>query len=106
MSIRTLIAAILAAASLGAFAAVDVNKAGKAELEAVPGVGPALSGRIMTERQKAPFKDWNDMIQRVQGVGPASALRLSKGGMTVGAAEYTPTVAAATPAPAAPSGRK
>lgn len=86
--IRSLIAAVLAAASLGAFAAVDVNKASPAELDALPGVGPALSQRIVAERQKAPFKNWADMIQRVRGVGPASALKLSKAGLTVGAAEY------------------
>jgi competence protein ComEA len=88
--IRTLIAAVLAAVSFGAFAAVDVNKASPAELDALPGVGPALSQRIVTERQKAPFKNWADMIQRVRGVGPASAVKLSKAGLTVGATEYKP----------------
>ncbi|MEP7281974.1 MAG: helix-hairpin-helix domain-containing protein [Rubrivivax sp.] len=105
--IRTLIATLLAAASLGAFAAADANKASKTELETVAGVGPALSGRILAERQKAPFKDWPDMIQRVQGVGPASAARLSKGGLTVASAEYkaplSTVVAPAAKAPAAAS---
>ena len=107
MTFRTLVAAVLAAVSLGAsfgaLAAVDANKAAQAELEALPGVGPALSARILAERQKAPFKDWSDMIQRVQGVGAASAQRLSKGGLTVGAAEYKPAVAAATAAAPKPA---
>lgn len=88
--IRTLIAAVLATLSFAAFAALDVNKASQAELEAVRGVGPALATRIMSERQKAPFKDWSDMIQRVRGVGPGSAARLSQAGLTVGDATFKP----------------
>lgn len=92
--IRKLIAAALTALSLGvsfaAFAAIDVNKATPAELQALPGVGPALSDRIVAERQKAPFKNWSDMIERVRGVGAQSAARLSKGGLLVGSAEYKP----------------
>ena len=88
--IRQLIAVVLTTLSLGAFAAIDVNKASPAELEALPGVGPALSTRIVAERQKSPFKNWADMIQRVRGVGPASAAKLSTGGLTVGGADYKP----------------
>ena len=85
---RNFIAALLAAVSLGAFAAVDVNRATQAELEALPGVGTALSSRILAERQKSPFKDWTDLIQRVRGVGPGSAVKLSTGGLTVANAPY------------------
>jgi competence protein ComEA len=100
--IRTLIAAVLTTVSLGAFAAIDVNKASAAELDALPGVGPALSARIVSERQKAPFKSWTDMIERVRGVGAASAIKLSKGGLTVANAEYRPaTSAKASDKPAA-----
>ena len=89
---RHILVAILATLSLAAFAAVDVNKASQAELEAVPGVGTALSSRVLAERQKGPFKDWADLIERVRGVGPGSAAKLSKAGLTVGAAEYKPAV--------------
>ncbi len=88
MFIRTLIAAVLASLSLGAFAAVDVNKASRAELEALPGVGTALSARVLAEREKAPFKTWADLIQRVRGVGPASAAKLSAAGLTVADTPY------------------
>jgi competence protein ComEA len=71
-----------------AWAGVDVNKATQSELESVKGVGPALSGRILTERQKATFKDWSDLIDRVQGVGKTNAARLSEAGLTVGTATY------------------
>lgn len=93
--IRRYLLALLTALTLGAsfsvLAAIDVNKASQAELEAIRGVGPALSGRILTERQKAPFKNWDDLITRVRGVGPGSAERLSKAGLTVGSAEFKAT---------------
>ncbi len=85
---RNFIAALLAAASLSAFAAVDVNRASQAELEALPGVGTALSARILAERQKSQFKTWADLIQRVRGVGPGSAAKLSTAGLTVADAPY------------------
>jgi competence protein ComEA len=90
MFIRSLIAAVLTAASFGALAAIDINKASQAELEALPGVGPALATRMLDERKKSPFKDWADLVQRVRGVGDGSAAKLSKGGLTVGGAEYKP----------------
>lgn len=85
-----LLAALTMGATFNALAAIDVNKATQAELEAIRGVGPALSGRILAERQKGPFKNWDDMIGRVRGVGPGSAQRLSKAGLTVGVAEFKP----------------
>lgn len=92
--IRKALVALLTAASLSlsfaALAAVDVNKASPAELQTVRGVGPALAGKIVAERQKGAFKNWNDMIERVSGVGPGSAAKLSKAGLTVGAAEFKP----------------
>jgi competence protein ComEA len=56
-----------------AYAAVDVNQASEAELDGIKGIGPAMSARILQEREKAPFKDWADLIERVQafGRGPA-----------------------------------
>ncbi len=63
--------------------AADVNKATEAELDGVRGIGPAMTKRIMDERKKGEFKDWNDLITRVQGIGPANAARFSKEGLTV-----------------------
>ena len=53
-------AALLLAAA--AHAAVDVNRASQAELEAVKGIGPSLSTRIVSERNKSEFKDWGDFM--------------------------------------------
>ena len=84
-------------ATLVAFAAqagVDVNKASQAELESIKGIGPGLSGRILEARGKGPFKDWNDMIERVAGVGPGNAARYSQGGLTVAGTGYDKPAAA------------
>ena len=86
-----------------AFAAVDVNKATAAELDAIKGIGPGISTKILDERKKGNFKDWNDFIERVKGVGEANAAKFSAEGMTVGGAAYKPTAAAAKPAAAAPA---
>lgn len=81
--IKRLLAALFALIAATAFAAVDVNKATQAELESIKGVGPAISGKILDERKKSPFKDWADMVDRVKGVGDGNAAKFSTEGMTV-----------------------
>ena len=88
MSIRHLVAALLATLSFAAAAAVDVNQASRAELESVKGIGPALSGKILAARDEARFKDWSDLVDRVGGLGPGNAARLSSHGLTVAGAPY------------------
>lgn len=78
------------------FAAVDVNKATAAELDGIKGIGPGISGKIVDERKKGSFKDWNDFITRVQGVGETNAAKFSAEGMTVGGSSFKGV--AATPA--------
>ena len=70
------------------FAAVDANQASAAELDSIKGIGPGLSGKIMDERKKAPFKDWNDLITRVNGVGATSAAKYSNQGLTVNGSAF------------------
>lgn len=70
------------------FAAVDVNKATAAELDGLKGIGPAISGKIVDERKKGNFKDWNDFIERVKGVGQSNAAKFSAEGLTVGGASF------------------
>ncbi len=79
-----------------AFAAVDVNKATAAELDAIKGIGPGISGKILDERKKGTFKDWDDMIKRVNGVGETNAAKFSAEGMTVGGASFKGVAAAPT----------
>ena len=83
--ILAIVAMLYAAAC---FAAVDVNKATAAELDGIKGIGPAISTKIVDERKKSQFKDWNDFITRVKGIGPGNAVKFSDQGMTVDAASY------------------
>jgi competence protein ComEA len=93
--LRILAALVLAAFAFAAQAAVDVNKASQAELETVKGIGPGLSSKILDARKAGAFKDWNDLVERVGGVGPGNAARFSQAGMTVNNAAYSTPVAAA-----------
>ena len=80
-----------------AMAAVDVNKATEAELDGIKGIGPVTSKLIMSELKKSPFKDWDDFISRVKGVGENRAAKLSADGLTVGSASYKPATVADKP---------
>lgn len=84
-----LIALIALCLSLNAWAAVDANKASVADLDGVKGIGPAMSARIVAEREKAPFKDWHDFTQRVSGVGEKTAEKLSAEGLTVNGRKFS-----------------
>lgn len=66
-----------------AMAAVEANRAPVEDLVAIKGIGPATSRKIVEARQERPFSDWPDFIQRVRGVGPATAARMSANGLTV-----------------------
>jgi competence protein ComEA len=96
--------AFFAAISMS-FAAVDVNKATAAELDSVKGIGPAISKKIVDERAKGQFKDWNDMVTRVNGIGEGNAKKLSEGGLTVGGKAFagSPAKPEAKPADAKPA---
>ena len=83
--ILAILAMLYAAA---AFAAVDVNTAKASELDSVKGIGPAMSQRILDERKKGKFKNWDDLISRVKGLGETSAGKLSAEGLTVNGETY------------------
>ncbi|WP_457628010.1 ComEA family DNA-binding protein [Oceanithermus sp.] len=52
--------------------AVSVNRASPEELEAVPGIGPALAQRIVAHR---PYRTLDELL-RVPGIGPKTLERL------------------------------
>lgn len=55
---------------------IDLNRADRAELLQLPGVGDRLAGRIENYRQQhGGFRDVDDLV-KVHGVGPATVERL------------------------------
>lgn len=89
------------------FAAVDVNKATAAELDSIKGIGPAISAKILDEKKKGGnFKDWNDLVTRVNGVGEGNAAKFSAEGLTVGGASFKGVAAAPAKASDKPAAAK
>lgn len=65
-----------APASAVAAGPVDLNAASAADLEALPGVGPATAAAIVDDRtQNGPFASVDD-LDRVPGIGPAKLAAL------------------------------
>lgn len=85
-------------ASLSWAQPLDLNQAKEIELDALQGVGPALTQALMHERQKMPFKDWEDATRRVKGLGPHKAQSLSDQGVRVHGRAYSAPAAASRPA--------
>jgi competence protein ComEA len=99
---KKILAAMLALFAAAAFAAVDVNKATPAELDTIKGIGPATAAKIIEERKNGAFKDWQDMITRVKGVGDKNAAEFSTSGLTVNGAAFAGAPAKAMTPAAAP----
>lgn len=114
--LKKLLAVLAMLYAAASFAAVDVNTASAADLDSVKGIGPDMSGKIVKERKKGQFKDWNDLISRVKGMGEKNAAKFSAEGMTVNGAGFKGAAAAPTAkkedkpmaaaAPAAPAAKK
>lgn len=57
-------------------APLDLNTAGESELDALPGIGPVLAGRIVAHRRAhGPFRSPDDLLA-VPGIGPRLLERL------------------------------
>ena len=97
--LKKLLAIVALLFAAAAFAAVDVNKASSAELDGIKGIGPAISTKILDERKKGNFKDWNDFIERVKGVGEGNGAKFSAEGLTVNGASFKGVAPAAAAAP-------
>ena len=103
MFLRRLLVGILAAfVYIGAaFAAVNVNTASQAELEALNGIGPVKAKAILDYRQKnGPFKSVDD-LKKVTGIGDKTLESIRKDVSLSGAT--TPPAAKPGAKPAAPA---
>ena len=63
--------------------ALEINTATRAQLEQLQGLGVQMTERILQARGERPFADWNDLAQRVQGIGGKRAEQLHRQGLTV-----------------------
>jgi competence protein ComEA len=56
---------------------VDLNTAGVAELDSLPGIGPVLAQRIVDHRSRqGPFRSVEE-LDDVPGIGPSTAAELA-----------------------------
>lgn len=62
---------------------VDVNRADESALVELPGIGPVLAQRIISERRQGWFSTLTELT-RVSGIGPAMIERLRGVAITVG----------------------
>lgn len=99
--LKKLLVIAFAVCSSWAMAATDANKASVNELTGIKGIGPATAERIIEARKQAPFKNWDDFIQRIKGVAPTSAGHLSTAGLTINGQSFKP--AASSPAQPGPA---
>ncbi len=67
---------------------IDLENARELDLDGLRGLGPASTRQILEERERRPFKDWQDLMQRSSGIGPRKAAQLSAQGLRVQGQPY------------------
>lgn len=61
-----------------AFGAVNINKAGSAQLQTISGIGPAKAQEIIKYRKShGVFKSVDELVN-VKGIGPKTLLKMKK----------------------------
>ena len=56
---------------------IDINTANEKELDALPGIGPAIAGRIVEYRSSQPFTKIEDIMQ-VKGIGEKKLAKIKE----------------------------
>lgn len=65
--------------------AIDVNNATQQQLQSVRGIGPRTAQIIIDERKRGGrYESFEDLSDRVKGIGPKKAASLQAAGLTVG----------------------
>jgi hypothetical protein len=62
---------------------VEINTATDEQLQSLRGIGPAMAGRIIAERARAPFSSLADFDERVKGVGTITLRRWVTDGLVL-----------------------
>ncbi|MGH7669170.1 MAG: ComEA family DNA-binding protein [Gemmatimonadaceae bacterium] len=76
VTVKPQVTVVAPVAPPGPLRRVDVDRATANELQALPGIGPALAARIVAFRDSnGPFGSMT-RLQQVKGIGPATAKRL------------------------------
>jgi competence protein ComEA len=60
---------------------VKINTASREFLLACPGIGPVLADSILEERASGRFRSWDDLHERVSGIGPGKIEVMKKAGV-------------------------
>lgn len=63
--------------------ALDINQADARQLQTLKGIGPSMAERILAERARGGFHDFEDLASRVKGVGAARIRQWQGQGATV-----------------------
>lgn len=85
--------------------ALDVNQASAQQLEGIRGIGPRTAEIIVGERERGgKFDSFEDLAERVRGIGLKKAQALESAGLQVGAAASSgPPAASAAKSVAIPA---
>lgn len=67
---------------------LDIAQAREIDLDGLRGLGPATTRLILQQRERQPFRDWKDLMQRTPGIGPKKAAQLSEQGLRVQGQPY------------------
>ncbi|MFA5488140.1 MAG: DUF655 domain-containing protein [Candidimonas sp.] len=84
--------------------ATDINSASLQQLQSIKGIGPKTAQIILDERQRGgDYESFDDLSDRVKGIGPKKAASLRAQGLSVGAGSAAPGSRASPAAAKAPS---